>query len=196
MMKKIFIAAVFLLLTGCAGYMPRYHDSRYADVSLGGLEITDDVKAYVDGEPVEILRDGEPFIRVERRCGDRKLKLVRAGKDDLNFTLKRQLTDEKWAYGELGGDRIGTGDVSAAWLLLPTNTAFTLYFFGEGVGLLFTNPSFGAAMAGGSLAGLPVAVVLDVYNLFIGLPSTALINPWYNYRLEADTEDKPATGCR
>ncbi len=212
-MKKVFIILSILILSSCIGYIPEYYDTREALIPVYGLKITDNVKAYVDDEPAEITTSGItytfdkghnfhwdkkcidnkkecsiyahlPKIKVNRLQKDRKLKLSREGYEDLYFALKSQLTDEKWAKGY--GEFIVTGEAPAAVLLVPSNTLSVVYALWKGLRVTFEDPLFGIKMTTLSLAGLPVAMVVDVYNVSIGLPSTAIINPWYNYRIEPD----------
>lgn len=40
------------------------------------------------------------------------------------------------------------------------------------------------------LAWIPVAVGIDVHNIVIGLPNTAIVNPWTNYKIyQQNVED-------
>lgn len=202
-----------LILSSCIGYIPEYYDTRETIIPVYGLKITDNVKAYVDDEPAEITTSGItytfdkghnfqwdkncadnkkecsiyttlPKIKVNRLPKDRKLKLTRDGYEDLHFTLKNQLTDEKWAKGH--GEFWATGEAPATVLLVPSNTLSTVYALWIGLRETFEDPLSGIKITTLSLAGLPVAMAVDIYNLSIGLPSTVILNPWYNYRIEPD----------
>lgn len=212
-MKNSFIIFCLVWLSGCIGYIPQYYDSEITDVPIYGLKITKDVKAYVDGKPAEITTLGRnwyfnkghnfewdaycvknkkkcysggnlPKIRVNRLKEDRELTLTRPGYKDLHFVLKRQLTDEKWAHGT--AELFVIGDMTAAVMLVPSNTLLTLYAFGKSIGYIPEDALTGTATSSLALVGLPAAMGVDVYNLLIGLPSTAVVNPWFNYRLEPD----------
>ncbi len=54
------------------------------------------------------------------------------------------------------------------------------------MGEIFTgNIKEGSLFATTSLfVWLPIAIGVDIYNVVIGLPSTAIVNPWINYQVQ------------
>ena len=106
-------------------------------------------------------------FKVKRERQDKIIKITRSGKPDTVFSLHHQITDEKWAESQC--DICYNNEKSAAILLLPTNTYAVLV---EAAGITPLNWIF-----------LPLSIPGDIYNLVIGLPSTAIINPWTNYQI-------------
>lgn len=129
-----------------------------------------------------------PKVIVERLPRNRKLQLTRPGYKDKNFTLVYQKTDEKWAEGR--SEWFATGERSASILLLPTNTYEVFSLLGDSVSAMFRGDIKDPLMAlGMSFLIMPAAVFVDIYNIFIGLPSTAVINPWHNYRIQENPKE-------
>ncbi len=214
-MKKYFLVVILFSLSSCMGYIPKYYDGKTVSVPINGLEITKDVKAYVDGKPVKIVRscyneeaftwchadeasckknpkssaECLPEITVERLLKDRELRLTRDGYEDQVFILKYKLTGEKWARGG-APELFKSGDKSGSVLLLPTNTYGAFSLFGEGFVGTVRGQKHAWELMFLSVSFLPLNVVVDVYNLFIGLPSTVVVNPWYDYKIENDPSEK------
>jgi hypothetical protein len=92
------------------------------------------------------------------------VKIVDENGSEHKILLRSQITNDKWAQRTgFNGD-----DVSAGFLMVPTNTAIN--FMDNG---LFK-----------FIVCLPFSLAADVLNIVIFGPSTALINPWYEYVAE------------
>lgn len=122
-------------------------------------------------------------FNVKREYQNKTIKITKHGKANTIFNLYPQITNEKWASGK---SEIGlTGDTSAGMLLLPTNTYKVISVCGEAVRDVFKGVPHSGGITVSCLAFIPMAVGVDIYNVIIGLPSTAIINPWTNYRIES-----------
>ena len=106
--------------------------------------------------------------------------------------LKSVATKDKWARGGFGG-----GKQSVSSLFIPIHTILPatavvaspgVLVFGavDGVAnrnaesLLLAPPAAATLFTAGMVA-LPVGISIDLYNMVIGAPSTAIKNPWREY---------------
>ncbi len=121
-------------------------------------------------------------FNVKREYRNKTIKITKYGKPDAIFNLYPQITNEKWASGKAEISR--KKSTTAAILLLPTNTYETVSAFGETVRDLFKGVPDSGGITVSFLVFIPMALGVDIYNIFIGFPSTAIINPWINYKIE------------
>lgn len=168
---KIMLACV--LISGCV--MPNYH-SYSQKLSLNNLINTQGMsleqvrgtEIIIDNKPINksqiIFEDGEYMLKVSRSSDDKLIKIVDENGIERKILLRAQITNDKWAQ------RTGFNgeDVSAGFLMVPTNTAIN-----------FKDNSLGKF-----IICLPFSLVADVLNIVVLGPSTALINPWYEYVAE------------
>ena len=121
-------------------------------------------------------------FEVKRERKNKIIKITSPDNSDKIINLHYQITDEKWASGKAEG--FSKKETTAAILLLPTNTYEVVLLFSSSVVEVFKgNVIEGGGITIASLAWIPVAVGIDVYNIVIGLPSTAIVNPWTNYKI-------------
>ena len=126
------------------------------------------------------------LFNVKRERQNKTIKITKHGKPDTIFNLYPQITNEKWASGK--SEISSKESTTAAILLLPTNTYETVSICGQAVwGGLKGEPHTGG-VAVSCLAFIPMAIGVDIYNVVIGLPSTAIINPWTNYKIKKNTD--------
>ena len=161
------------LLVGCV--VPNYHSHRQSlplkDVlNTEGmtLEQVRGTEILVNKKPIDknriIFLDGEYVLRISRDSDDKIVTILDEKGEERKILLRSQLTNDKWAR------RTGFEgeDVSAGYLMVPTNTII----------------NFKENELGKFIIVLPFSLVADVLNMVILGPSTALINPWYEYVAE------------
>ena len=137
---------------------------------------------YKDTSPTDCKSSYDISFNIKREYQNKTIKITKYGKTDTIFNLHSQITNEKWASGK---SEIGLkGKTSAGMLLLPTNTYEVVSVCGQAVGGVFKGEADCGAIAISCLAFIPMALGVDVYNIFIGFPSTAIINPWTNYQIQ------------
>ncbi|MBE6452094.1 MAG: hypothetical protein E7012_01205 [Alphaproteobacteria bacterium] len=172
---KFFIKliVVCMMVNGCV--MPNYH-SYSQKLPLSGLINTQGMsleqvrgtEITVNQQPIKksqiIFEDGEYLLKVSRSSEDKTVKIVDETGVEQTILLRSQITNDKWAQ------RTGFNgeDISAGYLMVPTNTAIN-----------FKDNSLGKFVI-----CLPFSLAADVLNILILGPSTALINPWYEYVAE------------
>ena len=173
-MKNLTILVVLSgLLTGCV--VPNYH-SYHQSISLNNiintqgmsLEQVRGTEILIDEKPVNkdriVYKDGEFVLLISRCSEDKLLSVLDEQGVDHKILLRSQITNDKWAY-RTGFDG---EDISAGYLMVPTNTAIN-----------FKDNDFYKF-----IIALPFSLVADILNMLILGPSTALINPWYEYVVE------------
>ncbi len=161
------------LLGGCV--VPNYHSYRQSlplndvlDTHGMTLEQVRGTEILVDRKPVDrskiLFEDGEYVLRVSRGSKDKIVTILDESGEERRILLRSQITNDKW------GRRTGFDgeDISAGYLMVPTNTAIN-----------FKENGFGKF-----LLALPFSLVADILNMVVLGPSTALINPWYEYTPE------------
>ena len=167
-MRIIVILGLFLLV-GCVN-SPKYIDSTQK-VSLCDIAPIGGIKAIYNGKEYHSC----DIIPIEREFRDQQIIIQKQGFKDYSYKLVSEWTDEDWAT-----------EGSAATLLLPLNTIEYLGQFITGIGMTFTGEYQGLAMImSGAIVTIP-EFVGDVYNIVIGLPSTAIINPWRKYKYQKE----------
>lgn len=170
-MNKIILCC--WLVCGCVA--PNYHSHRQSlplnDVlSTQGmtLEQVRGTEILIDGKPAGknriIFKDGEYVLRVSRGSDDKTVTILDENGEEHKILLRSQLTNDKWAQ-RTGFDG---EEISAGYLMVPTNTAINFKENGLGKFILV----------------LPFSLAADILNMVILGPSTALINPWYEYVAE------------
>ncbi len=142
--------------------------------------------AYCSQEEMTIPNNCNSFydilFNVKREHQNKTIKITKHGKPDTIFNLYPQITNEKWASGK---SEISLKEsTTAAILLLPTNTYETVSVCGQAVWGVFKREPHTGGVAISCLAFIPMAIGVDIYNIVIGLPSTAIVNPWTNYKIE------------
>ena len=167
------IALVCLGLSACV--MPNYH-SYSQNLPLNGLINTQGMSLeQVRGTEITInqlpinksqivFEDGEYLLKVSRSSEDKVVKIVDESGMEQIILLRSQITNDKWAQ-RTGFDG---EDISAGYLMVPTNTAIN-----------FKDNSLGKF-----IICLPFSLAADILNMVVLGPSTALINPWYEYVAE------------
>lgn len=173
-MKKLsFTVVLFGLLSACVA--PNYH-SYSQSLPLGNiintqgmsLEQVRGTEITINQQPIDKrcieFEDGEYVLKVSRGSEDKLVAVVDEFGSEHKILLRSQITNDKWAQ------RTGFNgeDVSAGYLMVPTNTAIN-----------FKDNDFWKF-----LVCLPFSLVADVLNMVVLGPSTALINPWYEYVAE------------
>ena len=111
-------------------------------------------------------------------------RLSKAGFEDKEIEIKSHFTNDSWSTGG------GLFDSDSAWSLLPPGRTI------GGIGVGAISPAMSVAMGENPLfllatpftivAGFVYGLGLDIYNLFYGLPSVIIKNPWYEYDGELD----------
>ncbi|MBS4773585.1 MAG: hypothetical protein KHX55_04845 [Proteobacteria bacterium] len=161
------------VLAGCV--VPNYHSHRQSlplnDVlNTEGmtLEQVRGTEIMVNQKPADkrriVFMDGEYVLRVSRDSAEKTVTILDENGDEHKILLRSQLTNDKWAR------RTGFNgeDISAGYLMVPTNTAI----------------NFKENSLGKFILILPFSLAADIINMVILGPSTALINPWYEYVAE------------
>ena len=158
-MKKLILLS-FLFLCGC--FFPQYH-SHTQRISFTAPE---NEVIEVDGKMMK-SKDGFVDLSLSRLWFDRDILIKRNGYKDYTLKLTSKLADEKWArYAHWSG----SGQISAAELYIFPNTR---YFWENGCS------GFGECVGG--VLFTPVPFLEDIFNMVIGAPSAAIINPWTIY---------------
>ncbi|MBE6445246.1 MAG: hypothetical protein E7019_04240 [Alphaproteobacteria bacterium] len=173
-MKKFFVLCLLcLLLQACV--MPNYHSQRQS-LPLGNiintqgmsLEQVRGTEITINQKPIDkhqiVFENGEYVLRVDRSSEDKLVAVLDEYGTERKILLRSQITNDKWAQ------RTGFNgeDISAGYLMVPTNTAIN-----------FKDNDFWKFVV-----CLPFSLVADIINMVILGPSTALINPWYEYVAE------------
>ena len=173
MNKFSFVLVLCGLLSACVA--PNYH-SYSQSLPLGNiintqgmnLEQVRGTEITINQQPIDKrcieFEDGEYVLKVSRGSEDKMVAVVDEFGAEHKILLRSQITNDKWAQ------RTGFNgeDVSAGYLMVPTNTAIN---FKDNVLWKF-------------IICLPFSLVADVLNMVVLGPSTALINPWYEYVAE------------
>ncbi len=173
-MKKIYsLLLIMLLLGGCVA--PNYH-SYSQKLPLGDmintqgmtLEQVRGTEIMIDQKPIDKrcieFEDGEYVLKVSRGSEDKIVAVVDEYGTEHKVLLRSQITNDKWAQKTgFNGE-----DISAGYLMVPTNTVIN-----------FKENDFWKF-----IICLPFSLVADVLNMVVLGPSTALINPWYEYVAE------------
>ena len=167
-MKKLILLS-FLFLCGC--FFPQYH-SHTQRISFTAPE---NEVIEVDGKMMK-SKDGFIDLSISRLWFDRDIIIKRRGYKDYTLKLNSILSEEKWAkYSHWGG----YGQISAAELFTFPNTR---YIWQGGSG-------FGAFV--GNILVTPVFLLEDAFNMVIGVPSAAIINPWTIYTYNPNVTMEP-----
>ena len=163
------------LIGGCI--TPAYY-SHKQEISL---TIPEGATAEMDGKPLE-QRGNTVQTTVNRSWRNKEITVKKEGYKDEKVKLKSVATKDQWA------DTFGDKE-SGANLLIPIHTAIPAaavvgspIIAVAGVAnhdsdMIATAPAIGAA----GLLALPFGIAMDLFNIFIGAPSTAIINPWREY---------------
>ena len=173
-MKKFLAILYCFLLFGCAS-MPQYHDKEQ-EISL---KLPKNISFTIEGYEIN-----DNNIKVQRSFNSLKGKLSKEGFEDKEIEIKSHLTDDSWTT------RGGLFDVDGTWTLLPPGR--TLGFTGAGatwpaiVAILESNPIYLLATPFTIVGGFIYGLGADMYNLFYGIPSVIIKNPWYEYDKELD----------
>lgn len=173
-MKKLNLLIVLCTML-CSCVAPNYYSynqriplNNLIDTQGMSLDQVRSVEILVDEKPVsksKIVYDEGEFVLLVNRCSDdRVVSVLDEQGIDHKILLRSQITNDKWAY-RTGFDG---EDISAGYLMVPTNTAIN---FKENDFYKF-------------IIALPFSLVADILNMVILGPSTALINPWYEYVVE------------
>lgn len=184
MVQKISIFILTLILINC-GIGPKYYDN-YQNIEL--KNITPESKVYLNKISQQIKIENNR-INISRSSSNQKL-IIDNNENLSEIILQSKITKDKWAvqYGYEIFPHINNGQYyySASYLLLPTNTYNGIRivpdFFKEfGQQLSNGNIIYSVGCLGGAILAIPGGLIVDIYNIIIGLPSTAIINPWYSY---------------
>lgn len=167
------IVCCCVLLCGCV--VPNYHSYRQSlplndvlDTRGMTLEQVRETEILINRKPVDkskiVFKDGEYVLRVSRGSEDKTVTVLDESGEERTILLRSQITNDKW------GRRTGFNgeDISAGYLMVPTNTAI----------------NFKENSLGKFLLALPFSLAADILNMVVLGPSTALINPWYEYTAE------------
>ncbi|MFI3242310.1 MAG: hypothetical protein R3Y43_07060 [Alphaproteobacteria bacterium] len=169
-MKNVFSLFIFCFLISCV--LPQYHSqsqklllSDYIDVSSKTLTQVRQTEILIDEKPINpkdiVYEKGVYVLKVDRSRKDKTIVIKDEYGDSQTLHLQSFATDELWAKT--------TGfegkDVSAAYLFAPTNTIVNFKENSLTKAIIFS----------------PFSLVFDVINIVILGPSTAIINPWFEY---------------
>ncbi len=165
------------LAGGCI--TPAYY-SHQQDISI---TLPEGATAEMDGKTLE-KRGDTVHTTVDRSWRDKEIIVKKEGYKDEKIKLKSVVTNDKWA-----GSFFGRGRESGRFLLIPAHTLISAGAFvggmgALGIGALTLNKEI---MEGGAFVGtagaiaLPLGLTMDTYNIAVGIPSTAIINPWAEY---------------
>ncbi len=165
-MKKAILLLSFLL-GGCL--FPAY----YSHEQQISLQVPPGSQVEYDGQIVKTNNNYARFT-VFRSWFDKKVTIKKPGYQDYQLKLSSEWSDEPWASWQplLAGSQRESG----ALLMIPYNTLFILVH-------TFEEPPV--------ILCLPFSLVLDLYNMFIGGPSAALLNPWKKYEFNSQIQMKP-----
>lgn len=172
-MKNLYILFTCLILSGCV--VPNYHShnqtislSNIIDTQGMSLEQVKGTEILVNQQPINknkiIYKDGEFVLLISRNSEDKTISILDIYGEEHKILLRSQITNDKWGY-KTGFDG---EDISAGYLMVPTNTAIN-----------FKDNDFYKF-----IIILPFSLVADILNMVVLGPSTALINPWYEYVVE------------
>ena len=172
-MRNLYILFICTILTGCV--VPNYHShnqsvslSNIIDTQGMSLEHVKNAEILINQKPINknkiIYKDGEFVLLISRDSDDKMLSILDFNGNEHKVLLRSQITNDKWGYKTgFEGE-----DISAGYLMVPTNTAIN-----------FKDNDFYKF-----IIVLPFSLAADVLNMVILGPSTALINPWYEYVVE------------
>jgi len=182
MLKKIlsyFLSLCFavILIGGCI--TPAYY-SHQQDINI---HIPEGATAELDGKPLT-EKGNHVHTTVNRSWIDKEIIVKKEGYKDEKIKLKSVPTEDKWA-----GNFFQEGNGSWGWLFLPVHTlvssgATAVGTTATGVGLVTLDPELmteGVAISGMGLLTLPFSAAIDLLNIFVGAPTTAIVNPWNEY---------------
>ena len=130
----------------------------------------------IDPMQTTVVVDGEQYsaikpIPLKRSYSDKTVIIKKAGFKDYELNLTSQWTDEKWATAYGSGDQTQDVDTSSWGLFVPTHTLESVLLVPVlGIGILY----------------LPGALLVDIYDLLIGGPSTVIMNPWRSYNIQEE----------
>ena len=165
-MKKLILLLSFLL-SGCL--FPSYysHNQRIQ------FQVPEGSQAEYNGEQLNTSNNWVD-LTVYRSWSDKNILIKKHGYQDYHLPLHSVWSDEKWAkWAPLMAKQ---EQKSGAFLMTPYNTFFVF-------GHTLEEPPI--------ILCLPVALIVDVYNIVIGGPSTALINPWKKYEYDTNIQMTP-----
>lgn len=201
-MKYVFCLLAVFMLSGCWGYVPKYYDKEQEIFVHGDFD--DNIHIYVDDKELKTDKKIEKYsdcgkniancdnikerkklsFKIPRSSSDKQISIVQNGVEVEKVQLIAELTDEKWAQGIMYEVSQNAGKKkSAAVLLLPTNTYYGLE---EIITDIPRMNGDNAMVLMAIIVCLPVSLATDIYNIVIGFPSTAVVNPWFEYSLQPE----------
>lgn len=174
------LSSIFAVVLAGGCITPAYY-SHQQDISL---TIPEGATAEIDGKPLE--KNGNTVhTTVNRSWQDKEIIVKKEGYKDEKVILDSVATNEKWA---------NDGHDSGATLLIPVHTMVSA---GAAVGAVVASPVTtvagvatkqpevilaAPAVGVAGLLSLPFSLGVDLCNIFIGAPSTVIINPWRKYQ--------------
>ena len=179
------------LIGGCIA--PAYY-SREQDIALS---IPEGATAELDGKLLE-KRGNTVHTTINRSWNDKEIIVRKEGYRDEKVELKSVKTKDKWA-------NVFGRKKSGLMLFVPIHTAFSAAAAaispGVAIGLAVDGidskntgeaiiaPIVGAELFASGLIILPFGMAMDLYNIVVGVPSTAIKNPWREYEYEDILKD-------
>ena len=189
-----------LLLSGC--YWPQYH-SHEQEVTL---ELPKGTTAEYKGKTLEasnINSKADTYkvtTDVKRTWFDKEITIKREGYEPLTIILDSKPTDDKWAKNVIWSS---SEDAPLGSLFLPSWTLIDAVLLGTGliaapvVAVVNKDPEaikYGMEFTGAAISFAPLALLKDAANIFIGIPTTILLNPWAEYKHENSYVLEPVDG--
>jgi len=173
---------VVMLVGGCI--TPAYY-SHEQDVSI---TIPEGASAEMDGKQLE-QKGNTVYTKVNRSWVDKEITVKKEGYKDETVKLKSVATKDRWSKTS---NLFSSKRSSGASLLIPIHTLLSAGAVVAGTGALGAGlvtlngheMSDGLLMEGLGAVTLPAAAAIDLFNIFIGLPSTAIVNPWTEYKYD------------
>lgn len=166
------------LIGGCI--TPAYY-SHKQDISI---TVPEGATAEMNGKKL-VKRGNTVRTKVNRSWRDKEITIKKEGYKEEKVKLKSVVTNDKWA-----GSFFGSGRESAAFLLIPAHTIISAGALVGGIGamgigaLTLDKEIMGGGAAIGTMGAiaLPAGLAMDTFNIAVGIPSTAIVNPWAEYK--------------
>ena len=187
-MKQIFLLPLLFILSGCLA-MPAYYDNEQEIF----IEYPEGSSLKIKGHKNITFWNHSYQIKTERSSDSLKAILSKDGFEDKEIEIKSRFTKDKWA--RMFDVRDEKETEASALSLIPIQSTIRDACIGA-YGGTFPYLALNKSPAGipamiitvplGFIAGAIAGFAHDVYNLFYGIPSVLIKNPWYEYERHID----------